>query len=106
MVEERKIEVLIKKSELLKVIAHPMRLRILHCLLENTCNVTKLVNEIGIPQSTISQHLSKLKMCGVIVGNRKGVEIEYTVVNKEVEVIIQLLLGECEEEQVYSENCG
>lgn len=97
---ELKEDILKRKSELIKVIAHPMRLCILHCLLENKCNVSTLIEKMKIPQSTISQHLSKLKMCGVIEGERKGVEIEYRVINKEVEMIIKLLLGDCHEEEI------
>jgi ArsR family transcriptional regulator len=46
---------------------------------------------LNIPQSTVSQHLSKLKAAGLIKGERNGLEIQYTVVNKDVEKIIRAL---------------
>jgi len=58
------------------------------------CNVTTLTKKMDTPQSTISQHLSKLKSYGIIEGTRNGVEIQYNVVNDEVKKIIHLLLQE------------
>lgn len=95
MPDQKKIKLLTKKSELLKVIAHPMRLCILNCLMSNEdCNVTTLTKKMETPQSTISQHLSKLKSHGIIEGKRNGVEIQYRLVNDEVEKLIHLLLDE------------
>ena len=89
----KKIKVLKNKSEMLKAIAHPMRLCILNCLMgEEECNVTSLANKMHTPQSTISQHLSKLKSFGLIEGERNGVEIQYRVVSEEVKEIVNLLL--------------
>ena len=88
-----------KKSEILKAIAHPMRLCILNCLMSTEeCNVTTLARKMQIPQSTISQHLSKLKSYGVIEGEKKGVEIQYRVINNDVKAIIHLLLKELNDE--------
>lgn len=52
-----------EKAELLKVLAHPVRLCIVKGLLENGgCNVTYMQNCLNAPQSTVSQHLQKLKV--------------------------------------------
>ena len=80
-------------AEFLKVLAHPVRLCIVRNLLEKgSCNVTNMHNCLGMPQSTISQHLQKLKSKGIIKGERKGLEIVYEVVDKRAEKIIQALL--------------
>lgn len=95
MPDQEKIRILTKKSELLKTIAHPMRLCILNCLMSNeSCNVTTLTKKMETPQSTISQHLSKLKSHGIIEGTRNGVEIQYRLINEEVKLLIHLLLDE------------
>ncbi len=80
-----------QKSELIKAIAHPVRLCIVKGLIENQCNVTHMQQCLNIPQSTVSQHLSKLKAAGIIKGERKGLEICYRVVNQEVIKIIGVL---------------
>ncbi|PKJ52594.1 ArsR/SmtB family transcription factor [Bacillus sp. SN10] len=77
--------------ELLRVMAHPIRLKIVNELSkQNTLNVTQLTNILNIPQSTVSQHLSKMK--GIVLkGNRKGTEIYYDIHNQKAEKVIKLL---------------
>lgn len=82
-------------AEILKVLAHPVRLCIVKNLLEKgSCNVTNIHSCLGMPQSTISQHLQKLKGIGIIKGERNGLEIVYEVVDKRVEGIIKSLISE------------
>jgi DNA-binding transcriptional ArsR family regulator len=81
----------IQKSDLLKAIAHPVRLCIIRGLINQQCNVTKMQECLNLPQSTVSQHLAKLKSAGIIEGERKGLEICYKVVNKQMKEIVELL---------------
>lgn len=81
-----------EKAEKLKAISHPHRLCIIKGLLENSCNVTKIQECMKMPQSTVSQHLSRLKAAGVIAGSRKGLEICYSVVDEEIKGIVEILL--------------
>jgi len=81
-------------AELLKVVAHPVRLALVKFMIENgPLNVTSLYEEFGIPQSTVSQHLSKLKSVKVISGTRKGLEIYYEVKDKRVETILDAVIS-------------
>ncbi|MDK2824372.1 MAG: hypothetical protein PWQ67_2607 [Clostridia bacterium] len=81
-----------KKAEMLKAIAHPVRLCIVKNLLEvDSCNVSTMQNCLDMPQSTVSQHLAKLKSAGIIEGERHGVEIIYKVVNEEVKRVIEAI---------------
>jgi ArsR family transcriptional regulator len=80
------------KAELLKILANPIRLCIIRGLLEQgECSVNKMQVCLQIPQSTISQHIGKLRDCGMIKGNRRGVEIFYQVINKDLKKIVQAL---------------
>lgn len=80
-------------AEILKVIAHPVRLCIINGLLENGgCNVTHMQSCLGIPQSTISQHLQKLKAAGIIEGERNGLEITYKVKDEKIKELINCLI--------------
>lgn len=77
-------------AELLKVLAHPVRLCIVKGLLEKgECNVTYMQSCMDVPQSTVSQHIQKLKSAGVIEGRRDGLEIHYKVCNEKAAKIIQ-----------------
>ncbi|MFL0198890.1 ArsR/SmtB family transcription factor, partial [Clostridium sp. WILCCON 0269] len=56
-------------AEILKVLAHPVRICIVKGLLDNgECNVSHMQNCLNVPQSTISQHLQKLRAAGIIEG--------------------------------------
>jgi len=81
----------VQKSELLKALAHPTRLCIVKGLIEKESNVTSIQECLDLPQSTISQHLFKLKAVGIIKGEREGLKISYQVINEEVGRIIKIL---------------
>lgn len=66
-----------------KVLGHPARIAILQYLFKlNECVCGDIVNEIGLAQATISQHLKELKNLGLIQGNIDGNRICYCI-NKE-----------------------
>lgn len=82
-------------AEMLKVLAHPVRLCIVKGLLEKgECNVSYMQDCLAAPQSTISQHLQKLRAAGIIEGKRNGLEINYSVCNDKVGLLIDLLLND------------
>ncbi len=63
-----------------KAIAHPARIAILHELLKaNACICGDLVDELGLAQATISQHLKELKNVGLIRGTIEGTSICYCI---------------------------
>ncbi|MDF2591048.1 MAG: regulatory protein ArsR [Clostridia bacterium] len=78
-------------AELLKVLAHPVRLCIVKGLMNQECNVSHMQECLDLPQSTVSQHLSILRSRGIIKGTRKGLEVTYCISNEEVKKIIDLL---------------
>ena len=92
-IADKKKKLLEDKSQILKAMAHPIRLCIVKILVEmGESNVSGMQNCLLQPQSTISQHLSKLKAVGLISGKRKGTEIIYTVVNDDAKKLACLLL--------------
>ncbi|SHI70900.1 ArsR/SmtB family transcription factor [Algibacter luteus] len=63
-----------------KVFGHPARVSILQHLFKiNTCVCGDLVEEIGLAQPTISQHLKELKHLGLIKGNVEGTSVCYCI---------------------------
>ena len=83
-----------EKAEKLKAIAHPHRLCIVRGLIDNECNVTKIQQCLELPQSTISQHLAKLRAANIIEGCRNGLEICYRVVDKDIIDVVKILCPE------------
>lgn len=80
--------------EILKVLAHPMRFKIVAELINNKIlNVTQLIYLLGnVPQSSVSQHLTKLKSARVVTFERSGLEVYYSISNDKVKKLIQVLL--------------
>lgn len=65
-----------------KAIAHPARIAILqHLSRANACICGDLVDELGLAQATISQHLKELKTAGLIKGTVEGVSVCYCIDN-------------------------
>jgi ArsR family transcriptional regulator len=58
---------------------------------EGENNVSFMQSCLDVPQSTLSQHLGKLRAFGIIEGLRKGTEIYYRVTNEEAIKIVKAL---------------
>ena len=80
-----------KVSETLKALAHPARLKIVAGLLKDECNVAQIQKALGLPQSTISQHLRILKNADIIKGRREGNKTCYRVIDARVRKIVEII---------------
>lgn len=79
-------------AELLKALAHPDRLCIVRNLMKRGgTTVSYMQNCMNQPQSTLSQHIAKLKAFKVIAGTRQGKEIYYEVTSDLARKIINAL---------------
>jgi len=87
----KEMEPYVEKAELLKALAHPTRLCIVHGLMESECNVNYIRSCLELPQSTVSQQLGILRNKGIIEGRRNGTEVCYTIANKQVKEIVRFL---------------
>ncbi|MDD2898803.1 MAG: metalloregulator ArsR/SmtB family transcription factor [Desulfuromonadaceae bacterium] len=76
------------EADVLKVLGHPIRLKIVAGLCTRECNVKHIWECLGLPQATVSQHLALLKNKGIIDGKREGVEVHYSVINELAKKII------------------
>ena len=69
-----------KLATMLKALAHPARIAILQQIINaNACICGDLVDELGLAQATISQHLKQLNTAGLIQGTIEGVSICYCI---------------------------
>jgi predicted transcriptional regulator len=65
---------------MLKALAHPARIAILQQIIKaNACVCGSLVDDLGLAQATISQHLKELKNAGLIQGTIEGVSVCYCI---------------------------
>lgn len=67
-------------AQMAKALAHPARVAILQYLFSiESCVCGDIVNEIGLAQPTISQHLKELKTVGLIKGSVEGTTVCYCI---------------------------
>jgi ArsR family transcriptional regulator len=59
---------------------------------EPGCSVSKIKGCLDMPQSTVSQHLAKLKSAGIVNGVRNGLEVNYYVTNEDVKKVVDCLV--------------
>lgn len=69
-----------RMAVMLKAIAHPARIAILQQIIQaKACICGDLVDELGLAQATISQHLRELKNAGLIQGTIEGASVCYCI---------------------------
>jgi DNA-binding transcriptional ArsR family regulator len=81
------------QAEVLKTLANPRRLEILHRLAQGPCEVGRLAEEIGASQPNISQHLSVLRAAGIVDAERDGREVRYRLADPDVIVACNVMRG-------------
>ena len=84
-------------ANIAKVIGHPARVAILqHIIKINSCICGDLVEEIGLAQPTISQHLRELKSIKIIKGKIDGTKVCYCINQEkwnEIKTVFNLFLN-------------
>jgi DNA-binding transcriptional ArsR family regulator len=86
-------EITIRQAEVLRVLAHPTRLEILHRLSVGPVEVSRLAAAIGASQPNISQHLAVLRSAGIVEPDRHGREIRYCLADADVIVACDVMRG-------------
>jgi ArsR family transcriptional regulator len=77
-------EIYALQSEVMKILASPRRLEILHLLADEPREVGRLAEELGISQPNASQHLAVMRSAGVVESERDGREVRYRLVDPEI----------------------
>jgi DNA-binding transcriptional ArsR family regulator len=81
------------QSEVMKILASPRRLEILHLLAEEPKEVGRLAEEMGITQPNVSQHLAVMRSAGIVEAQREGREVRYHLTDPEVIDACNLMRG-------------
>jgi DNA-binding transcriptional ArsR family regulator len=86
-------EITILQAEVLKTLASPRRLEILHVLARGPIEVGRLAEAIGATQPNVSQHLAMLRGAGVVEAERDGREVRYRLADPDVMVACGVMRG-------------
>ncbi len=69
-------------APVLRVLAHPHRLRIVEVLLQKPVPVTELAAEVKLSPAAVSQHLGQMRANGILASRREGKKVYYEVINQ------------------------
>ena len=86
------VEKLTRIANILKLVAHPIRLGVVHLLeLHPRLSVTEICEMLDKEQSLISHHLQTMRLSGILSTKREGRSMFYSLKEKDVSLIIECL---------------
>lgn len=84
-------------ADVLKAMAHPVRLRIIETLERSEKCVNEIVDAVGGKQSITSQQLNMMKDKGVLACKKDGAKVYYRIDNKNVIKLLHCMYEHCED---------
>jgi ArsR family transcriptional regulator len=81
------------QADVLKTLANPKRLEIVHLLAGGPREVCRLAEDLGVSQPNVSQHLALMRSAGVVETERDGREVRYRLSDPEIIVACETLRG-------------
>lgn len=79
------------QATLCQTMSNATRLRIVHSLRDGPMCVAAIARTLELGPSKVSQHLGTLKNSGIVIGQRRGVEMVYQITNPKIERICDLM---------------
>ena len=73
-----------RAADALRMLGDPTRLKVLWALMQGETSVACLAELAGTSPTAVSQHLSKLRLAGLVHGRRSGTYIYYSAVDERV----------------------
>jgi DNA-binding transcriptional ArsR family regulator len=89
---------LVEAAECLKILAHPVRLRMVQLLLRGRYTVGELARDCGVADNQASEHLRLMQRCGFFSSEREGRRVYYVVAEAHLQEIMN-----CIEKRFFSE---
>lgn len=86
-----------KQADLLKVMAHPVRLQILDLLRQGEVCVCHIEREVNKRQAYISQQLMVLRNAGLVESRRDSLQVFYTLTDTALTALLETLCGDASE---------
>jgi len=82
-------EAFVEAAECLRILAHPVRLRIVQLLLNERYTVGEIAEDCGVPNNVASEHLRLMQRCGFFTSERDGRRVFYQVAEPHLAEIMQ-----------------
>jgi len=82
-------------ADVLKAVAHPVRLQIVELLANGEMCVGDIVEALGEKQAITSQQLTMMKDKGILASRRDGAKVYYRIENKNVIKVLNCVYDHC-----------
>lgn len=92
VIDKKEVEKLERIASILKTVAHPLRLGVVHLLEQNPeLTVSNICEMLDSEQSLTSHHLQTMRLKGILISRRDGRSIYYSLKEKDVSLLIECL---------------
>lgn len=78
-------------AECLKVLAHPVRIRMVQLLLHGRYTVGEIAEDCEVAENLASEHLRLMQRCGFFTSQREGRKVYYQVAEPHLAKIINCI---------------
>jgi DNA-binding transcriptional ArsR family regulator len=82
---------IVRAARCLKAMSHPLRLKILCVLGNNSVSVQDIVEQVGTSQSNISQHLSILREKNILGSKKEANRVYYFIDDERMLQLIKMM---------------
>ena len=76
-----------------KLLSEPMRLRLIHALIDEEFTVSALVEKIGATQANVSRHLQTLAQAGILGRRKEGLHVYYRIEDQSILELCEHVCG-------------
>lgn len=84
-------EVLNRAAEIIRMLGHSERLKIVEVLEAGEATVSEIQDKVALPQAIVSQHLAKMRGADIVAARRDGVHVYYHLIEPKVQHILQCI---------------
>lgn len=92
VIDKKEVEKLERIASILKTVAHPLRLGVVHLLEQHPeLTVSNICEMLDSEQSLTSHHLQTMRLKGILISRRDGRSIYYSLKEKDVSLLIECL---------------
>jgi len=82
---------LAKAADVIKVVGHPDRLKILEFLEDGERSVGEIQDCLDLPQAIVSQHLARMRGWDIVESRRDGIHVYYRIIEPKVRHILDCI---------------
>jgi DNA-binding transcriptional ArsR family regulator len=79
----------------LKVMAHPVRLKIVDILMQGEYPVKKIAEMCGVRQHQMCEHLRMMQSCGLLKSERRGQSVYYKILSPQLPLLLKCIKEHC-----------